>query len=468
MLKFIHLFLLPFFLFGNELEVQLPTRANLTPIYLSRIHTDPSQYDWRYFDELRNILAFDFNTSGYFFVAEKRDGLEESLHFPEVRADFNLALWKKEKIPYVLAIEVSQNRFYLTAFNVEKGTSKKYPDFPLSGQVDEDRKSIHRLTDLLQKDFIGMEGIASLRIIHTQRVRKPDSKVLDWISEVWICDADGGNVQQITSEKSYCLSPAFLPRSLSFEDPAFYYVSYKTGQPKIYRASFSHPEGEPMVSLRGNQALPALTQKGNQMAFITDVAGRPDLFIQNFDPGGRMLGKARQLFSSPRASQASPTYSPDGKKIAFVSDKEGPPRIYLLEVTGPKETKRAIPRLLTKKNRENTSPVWSPDGMKLAFSAKVDGIRQIWIYDFATEEETQLTTGPENKENPSWAPNSLHLVYNTESEDTCELYLINLNNPVPMQISNGLGQKRFATWESYPKERSVLRGPQEESVRNPR
>ena len=431
---------MPFFFFSNELEVALPTRAPMTPIYLSRPHTDPSQYDWRYFDELRSILEFDFNASGYFSVVDRRDALEESFHFPELRAGFDLTLWKKEKIPYALAIEVTQNRFHLTAFNIEKGTSKKYPDFPLSGKVEEDRKAIHRLADQLQKDLVGVEGIASLRIIHTRRVKKPDSN--DWISEVCLCDADGGGSRQITTEKSYCLSPAFL----SSED--FYYVSYKTGQPKIYRASLSHPQGEPMVSLRGNQALPALTRKGNQMAFITDVAGRPDLFVQNFDSAGRMLGKARQLFSSPRATQASPTYSPDGKKIAFVSDKDGPPRIYLLDVTGAKETKRALPRLLTKKNRENTSPAWSPDGTKLAYSAKVDGVRQIWIYDFASEEETQLTTGPENKENPSWAPNNLHLVYNTESEDTCELYLLNLHNPVPIQITKGSGQKRFASWES--------------------
>jgi TolB protein len=121
--------------------------------------------------------------------------------------------------------------------------------------------------------------------------------------------------------------------------------------------------------------------------------------------------------------------------------------VYVMAVSGPKDTQRASPRLLTKKNRENTSPCWSPDGTKLAYSSKVEGVRQIWVYDFATEEEIQITTGPENKENPSWAPDSFHLVYNSESNDVSELYLIHLNRGDPIQITKGPGQKRFASWE---------------------
>lgn len=399
MWKFVNLLLLlPFFLFGQELEVRLATRSASKPIYLSRLHTDPSEYNWRYFEELRSVLEFDLNGSGFCSVLPKQDELEKSFHFPDVRSGFNLTVWRKEKIPYAIAIQVFQNRFIATAFNIEKGTTKQYPGFFLTGRLEEDRVQLHHLHDTIQKDFFGVEGIASLRILYAQRV-KNQGEGLDWISEICVCDSDGANARQLTSEKSYCLSPYFLPKSASAspEDPEFFYVSEKNGQSKIYRSSFSNLQGELMVELRGNQALPSLSKKGSQMAFITDVAGRPDLFIQNLDPKGKMIGKARQLFSSARATQASPSFSPDGKQIAFVSDKDGPPRVYLLPVVGSKETLRQRPRLLTRKNRENTSPSWSPDGTKLAYSAKTDGVRQIWIYDFATEEEIQLTTGPETK-----------------------------------------------------------------------
>jgi TolB protein len=123
--------------------------------------------------------------------------------------------------------------------------------------------------------------------------------------------------------------------------------------------------------------------------------------------------------------------------------------VYLIDVLGPKETMRPTPRLLTRMNRENTSPAWSPDGAKLVYSAKVDGIRQIWVYDFATQVESAITTGPENKENPSWAPDSLHLIYNTETEDRCELYRIHVQQKDPVLISKGSDQKRFASWSCF-------------------
>jgi TolB protein len=414
--------LLPFLLFSQELEVRLATRSNLRPIYLASF--EPK--------ELKTVLEFDLNTNGYSSVVDSRDDLEATFQSP-----FDRTLWKKEKIPFCLSTNVVQNKLEVTLFNAENGTSKKYMPMPL------ERQALHRLSDAIQKDLFGKEGIAALRLIYTVRNRNKTEKGLEWLSEIWVSDSDGANAKQITSEKSYCLSPYFLPN----RPHEFFYVSEKTGQSKIYRATLSDPKGELMVDLRGNQALPSLSRKGTQMAFITDVAGRPDLFIQNFTEQGSSLGKARQLFSSARATQATPTFSPDGKQLAFVSDKDGPPRIYLIAVGNGRETKRPHPQLLTKKNRENTSPAWSPDGTKLAYSAKVEGVRQIWIYDFQTQEEFPLTTSPENKENPSWAPDSFHLVYNTESEESCELFLTHLNGAEPVQITKGPGQKRFASWE---------------------
>lgn len=413
MWKLVSLILLPLLLISEELEVRLNTRSSLTPIYLSHFS-----------EELRSVLEFDLNASGICSVVPQKEELEETLK------EFRPSVWKKEKIPYLLSVREGKENLEVIAYNIEKSSSKRYT-------VGKDRYSIHKLADAIQKDLFGQEGIASKRLIYTKRVKSPTEKGLSWISEVWMCDSDGENARQLTHDKSYCLSPFFLNQD------EYCYVSEKSGQTKIYKGSLSLLKSELMVELKGNQALPSFSRQTQQMAFITDVAGRPDLFIQSFDRFGKMAGKARQIFSAPRATQATPTFSPDGKQIAFVSDKDGPPRIYVMNLTSPKQA----PRLLTKQNRENTSPSWSPDGKKLAYSAKVDGIRQIWIYDFVTGEETALTTNPENKENPSWAPDSFHLVYNTENENTCELYLVHLNGVDPIKISKGPGEKRFASWE---------------------
>ncbi|MBU6446348.1 MAG: hypothetical protein KGQ49_02990, partial [Verrucomicrobia bacterium] len=276
------LFFLPLLVFGANLEVFLPTRDNLTPVYLSG-----------FTGEMRAVLESDLNRSGVAAVVPREDVLDEALF----SAPFDSTLWKKEKIPFCLAAQVVGNRLQMTAFNVAQGTTKKYAPVPL------ERQAIHKLADAIQKDLFGEEGISSLRLIYTMRKKNlaPAPRKLDWLSEVWICDADGMNAVQVTKENSYCLCPGFMPGSAT----EFFYVSEKSGQSKIYRASLAKPTGELWIDLRGNQALAAL--RGSKIAFITDIAGRPDLFVQSLDAAGRMFGKARQLFSAPRATQASPT-----------------------------------------------------------------------------------------------------------------------------------------------------------------
>ena len=428
----------------QELEVRLETKVPLKPIYISRLHISSDSLDRRYPEELRAALAFDLANNGYSSIVPERESAEQKIVWPDPRSRFDLAFWKREQIPYVLIVESANDKFSAALFYIEKGSSKRYADIKLTGHSEIDRPNVHKLADAIQKDLFGMNGIASLRIIFSERGKNPQSGGPDWYSDIWSADWDGANAKRLTSAKGYCMSPGFLPASFLH---GYYYVSTDRGQAKIYRAHFNDLKAEVWITLRGNQMLPSLAPNGSQIAFITDVAGRPDLFIQNLDRSGNPAGQPRQLYSAPSATQASPTFSPDGRKIAFVSDKEGSPRIYVLDIRDPRETRRPDLKIITRKNRENTSPAWSPDGKRLAYSARTDGVRQIWIYDFDTDQEWPLTKGAENKENPAWAPDSLHLLYNTETKDVSELYMINLHQQEAVLINLGFGQKRFGAWE---------------------
>lgn len=429
----------------QELEVRLETKVPLKPIYLSRLHTSSETSDKRYPEELRAILAFDLANNGYSSIVPIREDAEEKINRTDSRSRIDSAFWKKERIPIVIALETASNSFVATVNHIEKSTVKRYPAITLTGQSHIDRPAIHKLADIIQKDLFGAQGIASLRILFSQRIKNSDSAGHHWVSEVWTSDWDGANAKRHTFANGYCMSPGFLP--VSIMNKGYFFVASDRGQSKIYRGSLLNDQTDVWIHLRGNQMLPALSKDGSKIAFISDAAGRPDLFIQYLDLKGKESGKPHQLYSAPSATQASPTFSPDGRKIAFVSDKGGSPRIYVLEIRDPQDNKRRDVTLLSRKNRENTSPTWSPDGKKLAYSARTDGVRQIWIYDFSTEQEWQLTTGAENKENPSWAPDSLHLIYNTETHEISQLYMINLHQQEPIRINLGFGQQRFAAWE---------------------
>lgn len=429
----------------EEIRVELATQAQLSSLYLSNIEAQDPFFSKEYLKSLHKTIYFDLQHSGYSKVLEKDENLENILLQSQIHTSFQAEKWRKVGAVFVLKALVKEQKLDLFIFNVKTGSLKHFEGIPLTGDLPSDRVQMHKLADAVIKTIFGVEGIAHSHILFSVQAPQGDAQGRLWRSEIWQCDWDGDNQKQLTFEQSYSITPTFLSLDPKSESEKYLYVSYKSGQPKIYLSTLKSRMGKPILELRGNQLLPAVSKQGNLLAFISDAAGRPDLFIQQIEGNGQMMGKPKQLFSFPRATQASPTFSPDGSKIAFVSDKDGTPRIYILPVS-LEQNKRAQPLLITKYNRENTCPNWSPDGKKIAYSAKTNDVRQIWIYDLATEEERQLTTGPGNKENPCWAANSLHLVFNSTDPDSSELYLVNLNQPEAVKITQGAGKKHYPTW----------------------
>ncbi|MFA5250499.1 MAG: hypothetical protein WC371_03735 [Parachlamydiales bacterium] len=421
-------------------EVRLAMQADSLKLAVVKTRTREPKWEAAYLARLEDVLVFDLKNAGYFQLSDlkKETALLTS-------GGFDLSYLKSLQVAFAARLEVEQDGLFLNFFEVYKNRSQRLGAFKLKGQLSHDRRLVHRLADLFLEKALGRKGIFQSRLLYSVRIEKggngaeKDGK--GWLSEIWICDWDGENRRQLTFEKSYCLHPLFLSQE------EFLYVSYRSGFPKIYRSRFETGLSRPLISLRGNQLLPALSSDRQQLAFISDVAGRPDLFLQPLNVFRQAEAKPVQLFSFPRATQASSSFSPDGKKLVFVSDKDGTPRLYLINLEENAEQRRPKAELVTLKNRDNVSPSFSLDGKKIAYSAKTAAVRQIWLYDLETKEEKQLTFDCKNKENPYFASDNLHLVYNTEDRAEAELYLLNVNDPKPMKIGGGAGRKRFPAFE---------------------
>lgn len=428
----------------QDIRVHLTTQNPLQPLYIGKIQTQNAIFDAPYLTQLENILAYDFNYNGFTKITPRAPEKEQLLVVKENSTAFNPTAWRNFNIHYVIRCQINGSLLTATALNVHTGSLKTFADISLNGNLSSDRRQIHKLSDSIHKAFFNVEGVATTRILYAYQIKNPRPDGREWISEIWECDWDGANAKQLTHDENYAVTPVTVPYHPRYNNDCFLYVSYKMGQPKIYISSLKGTGSKRLIDLRGNQLLPAISPKRDKIAFICDVGGRTDLFLQPFNPDTGEVGKPVQLYSHPRSTQASPTFSPDGSKIAFVSDKDGGVRIYVIPAI-PSE-KRAHAQMISKQNRENSSPCWSPDGTKLAYSAKTNGIRQIWIYDFETKEEWQLTSGPGNKENPYWAPNSKHIVFNSVDSTGSELYIVNINQPEAVKISRGPGKKHYPTW----------------------
>ncbi|MCH9612358.1 MAG: Tol-Pal system protein TolB [Chlamydiia bacterium] len=450
--------LLPFALFAqideDEITIELSTQTEIAPVYMSHTQHINIEVAPGYIKQLEHALVFDLSHNGYMQVLPTEDYLEEQAK-KDAKGSINLSVWNENGIQYILLPAVTGKQLSLSIYNPQLSKYYEVPGLYITGRIDRDLEHIHKLADDILFQTLGIEGIATTKILYSYQPEEPSYPGSeDWQAEIWEADYTGTNARQCTHQNSYSITPVVIPSPIASQQMQFLYVCFKQGQPKIYLGSNGNGKSKKILSLRGNQILPAIAPQGDKIAFVSDASGRASLFLQSFDPMSGPYGKPIQIYSTPKGVVASSSFSPDGSKLAFVSDESYTPRIYLVDLmSAMKERKTPQVTCLTKACRENTAPCFSHDGKKLAYSAKVDGVRQIWIYDFETGKETQLTSGTEHKENPSFAPNDLHLIYNTTSP-TFDLYLINLNQKRPTRLTHGPGKKHYPSW-SPNKERLV-------------
>jgi len=113
---------------------------------------------------------------------------------------------------------------------------------------------------------------------------------------------------------------------------------------------------------------------GKQIAFITNITGRNNLWIVPAEGGWPV-----QLTISDQR-QAAPAWSPDGKWIAYMSDYDGDEQWDIFLVS-PK-TGQVVNLTNTREIAEEI-PTWSPDGRYLAYNVKpkTSSVFEIDIYD---------------------------------------------------------------------------------------
>ncbi|HEX3557864.1 MAG TPA: DPP IV N-terminal domain-containing protein [Pyrinomonadaceae bacterium] len=94
--------------------------------------------------------------------------------------------------------------------------------------------------------------------------------------------------------------------------------------------------------------------------------------------------------------------SPDGKKVAFVARGE----IFAASATDGGDATR-----VTTTPAPESQPTWAPDSRRLAYVSRRNGAGQIFLYDFATNAETQLTSGSEGDDTPRFSPDGKWLAF---------------------------------------------------------
>jgi TolB protein len=184
-------------------------------------------------------------------------------------------------------------------------------------------------------------------------------------------------------------SPAFSP-----DGSQIAFMSSQNGDPEIYVTDANGGNLHRITFAAGVSTSPAWNPKtGKQIVFVSDRGGDPVLYLANSD------GSSVEKLDLPDMGYSvDPSWSPNGQLLAFCWRRpSGNFDIYAMDIISRQLVE------LTKDVGRNERPSWAPDGRHIVFESNRTGTVQIWSMLADGSEPRQLTYQGQN-ESPNWSP----------------------------------------------------------------
>jgi hypothetical protein len=220
----------------------------------------------------------------------------------------------------------------------------------------------------------------------------------------------------------------------SLEEPAWSpnndllaYVSTRDGLPGVYvtdgltTRSLSPPGVE--------EHWPTWSQDGKSLLVATHEDGTSHLTRIELESG------AHEPLTGPYFNAWAPAWSPTEEYIAFVSDMEGKPDVYLLSL---RDLDRPPVNVSQSGNVKQEAPAWAPDGKWLIY-ATTEGLRWVSIENAEPGTPYEFTNNTHDR-SPCFLNERQILFERTSAAGTVSIFKGRLGNATPQRIVD------HATW----------------------
>jgi len=290
------------------------------------------------------------------------------------------------------------------------------------GDIRHYRYMMHRLANEIIRTLTGHDGVFTSKLTFVGNASGH--------KEIYICDYDGHNVQQITKDKSIALMPRWSPKGKKI-----LYNSYKEGGPMLYLKDITSGAIKRVSGRSGLNTGASWAPGGGKVALTLSHKGDANIFT--IDLNGRII---KQL-TAHSGTDVSPAFSPDGNKIAFVSSRSGSPQIYVHDQRTGREER------LTYEGKYNASPAWSALN-RIAFASRNGGLFDIFTIDMNANGGglRRLTANQGNNEDPWWSPDGRYLVFSSNREGRYHLYMMDINGQNQRRITSMKGDQTAPCW----------------------
>lgn len=170
---------------------------------------------------------------------------------------------------------------------------------------------------------------------------------------------------------------------------------------------YLEPENNITRNLTGtsgvNERNPAWSPDGRYFAFISDISGEEQIYIQTPDD----IQKPIQVSNSIESKLSKPIWSPDSKKIGY-SDKRA--TFYVVDIETRETQKIFFDKYFA--DQRFVSASWSPDSKWLVYTTNnPNWLSSIFLYSFENEKSYRVTGELTHAYNPQFAPDGKYLYW---------------------------------------------------------
>ena len=281
-------------------------------------------------------------------------------------------------------------------------------------------ENLKALTDDVIYTITGRPGLATSRIVF---VSDKSGR-----SQIYVCDAEGGDVHQVTHDKFGAVSPSLAPDSSMVA-----FTSYRTGFPIIRLLDLNVGWERGVTDTPGSSFGSAFSPDGTHLAAVMSFIGNPEIFVS--DLGSNTAACVSDSIGAP----ASPSWHPDGKHIVFSNDDGDGPKLFVVEIPQKEGESSRLFRWRTGYHF-CTDPEWSPDGRSILFTTRKGGEWAVAIKPYPNGGARILQAG--GAQHPSWSPNGHFITYVQHGE----LFVQDLRSGNRRSLLRGFGRISEPRW----------------------
>ncbi len=242
--------------------------------------------------------------------------------------------------------------------------------------------------------------------------------------QIYLCDADGGNVRQVTRHPHGCVSPA-----VSADGSLLAFTSYQSGFPSLVMLDLAGGSERVVTDTPGCATGAVFSPDGRRLAVCLSFLGTPEIFVTE------MSGGTAACITETLGAPSSPSWHPRQEMIVYSCDEGGGPQLLIVPLG-----KNAAPVRWRTGFAFCTDPEFSPDGRQIAFTARSGSDLAVVIRDYPAG-ETRIVRGG-GAQHPTWSPNGRYLAYAQGGA----LWLHDLRNGERRKLVSGQGSISEPRW----------------------